>query len=92
MERLEKMLPLSLLSLLAGKALFVGTSMAEMGMLLGLVVLQSLNAYLDKNKKLQEIQKIVNEQNKVIEKMAAEIVTVKENVSTIKLQNTMRKL
>lgn len=92
MERWEKILPLSLLSLLAGKSLLVGTSVSEMGMSLGLVALVSINSILEKHKKIQEIKNVVNEQNKVISKMAEELVEVRNTISTLKLQQSMRKL
>lgn len=92
MERLEKILPLSLLSLLVGKALLLGGNVADVGMVSALSLLHGLDVYLSKRKKLQEIQAVVNEQNKVIEKMAVELVTIKDNVGSMKLQNSMRKM
>lgn len=92
MERLEKILPLSLLSLLVGKSLLLGVNLPEMGAILGLAALHGLSVYLDKHKKIQQIQEVVNKQNEVIEKMAKELDVVRTSVTAVKMQNGMRKM
>lgn len=92
MERLEKLLPLSLLSLLVGKSLLLGVNLPEMGAILSLAALHGLGVYLEKNRKIQEIQQVVMKQNEVIEKMAKELDGLRTSVAAVKMQSGMRKM
>ena len=103
MNQLKNHLPLALLALLVLKQLFVGTNAAEMGVSISLAAIVGLKDFLEKQKKIQEIEKIMKQeveemksviktQNEVIEKMAKAIDENRTGIASLKLsQNMIRK-
>jgi hypothetical protein len=49
-----------------------------------------MNVYLDKSKRMKEIEDIVNKQNEVIHKMAEEVQAVRTSMAGFKLSQNMQ--
>ncbi len=103
MESVTKHTPIALLALFIGKLLFFGCNGPEMGVATALVALVTVKEYIDKSKKLQEIEAQYKAdfhtiktgfeaQNKVIATMAEEVAKVKTQGEGVKLAMGMRKL
>lgn len=90
MKEFNKYSSIGLLVAFIGKLLIFGTSIPEMGVVLGLISLIGVKEYLEKNLEIQEIKKIIEKQNIVIEKMAQEIMFCKDNISGLKMQSGLK--
>jgi hypothetical protein len=55
-----------------------------------LSALYGMNVYLDKSKRMKEIEDIVNKQNEVIHKMAEEVQAVRTSMAGFKLSQNMQ--
>ena len=86
-QKFADMLPLGLLSLLTMKILFIGATLPEMGMYLGVSSIVGVSIYMSKNKRIEDLTAVLNEQNKVIHTMATELAKVKNMVEGIKVKD-----
>lgn len=95
-----KLVPLALLCSYTLKLLFLGTSLSEMGAIFALVSLCGAYEFLDKSKRVEEIQTEVKKQieevratvafqNDVIQKMALQIDEAKTGVTAMRLAQGM---
>lgn len=95
-----KYIPLGLLSAFVTKLLVLGTNLSEMGVVFSLVALSAVYEYVDRHKKMrqveesstkqiEEIRAIVKKQNEAIELMATKLAEHRTEVSSIKLASSM---
>lgn len=89
---LKKYVPMGLLCLFVSKLILVGVDYAEMGVAVALIAYAALIDYLEKHKKVQEIETIVNKQNEVINKMAVEIDNLKTAIVGVKMGQNFKKV
>lgn len=94
---MEKKLPLGILLAFSGKALALGTSPSESAIIIGLISLLSVKEYLDKNKKIKEVEEsvdtklksfeaIIKKQNEVITAQAEAHDKLQTAVTSVKMQ------
>jgi hypothetical protein len=86
-QKFADLLPLGLLSILTLKATFVGASIPEMGMYLGISSVVAIATYMSKNKHIEDLTAVLNKQNEVITQMAVEVAKVKNAMESIKLKD-----
>ena len=95
-----KLVPLALLCAFTIKLLLLGTSASEMGAIFVLAGLSGFTEFLDRSKRIQEIESnvktqldevrsIVARQNDVIQKMAIQLDDAKAGVTAVKLAQGM---
>ena len=89
---IKKYMPMALLCLFVGKLLFIGVDYAEMGVAIALTAYSAIVDYLEKHKKVQEINDIVNKQNEIIAKMAIEIDGLKTSIVGVKMGQNFKKV
>jgi hypothetical protein len=90
--KVKKYVPMGLLCLFVGKVILFGTDYSDMGVAIALVAYSALVDYLEKHKKLQDIEHIVNKQNEVISKMALEIDSLKTSIVGVKMGQNFKKV
>lgn len=89
LEIISKHIPLGLLTLLGCKAVFIGLHWEDSVIGLGLLGVLAVERYLERRKRLEEIESVIKEQNRVIEALAKELDNVRTSVSGIKLKSGM---
>jgi hypothetical protein len=97
----KQYLPLGLLSAFVLKSLILGTNLADMGVIFSLVALVSLKEFLDRHKKMKEIEdfvksevsefkNVIQKQNEVIELMSKKIQENNTKVSSLTMAQGMK--
>lgn len=102
-EDFKKNLPSGLLFAYMVKIIAFGASIPDFGIAGALIAVLGLQFYIEQNKKfkdfehstaetLKDMVHTINQQNDVIKKMAVEVDTLRNNVSTLKLVPNMKKM
>lgn len=103
LERFKQSLSYGLLFASVARTFISTPTLSDMGIILGLCSIAGLQFYLEQNKKysklettveekLKDMVHTINTQNEVIKKMALEVDGVRNNVSGLKLQQSMKKV
>ena len=103
MERFLKYVPTGLLIAYVSKMLIIGSTLPDMGILLGLIGIVGLSAYMEKNetikemgevlkKETAEMRQVIAKQNEALTKMAVELDTMRTSVTSVKMGQNFRKV
>lgn len=92
LSKFSEQIPIALLSLLVIKAAFWGSSLPEMGSLLGVAAICAINTYMQRNKQIQDFTGIINKQSEVIQTMAVEISKLKSYFEGVRAKEGFKKL
>jgi hypothetical protein len=96
MQKVQKYIPIGLLLAFTSKLLFTNTSPSEMGVIFAITALVSLDKYLEKSKKIQEIEnnftqkfieieKLTSTQQDLIAAARADFEVVRSQLTSIKV-------
>jgi len=85
-------IPYGLLFAFSTHALLQSFNINSVLVIIGLLAFIFGKEFLEKNAKLKDVIHTVNEQNKIIEKMAKEVDSVRTSVVGMKMQNGMKKV
>ena len=90
-NKISEHFPIVLLSILTIKSVIFGTTLPEMGCVLGIASIVAISTYMQRTKKLEEHAIVLSKQNEVIQTMALELSKVKNAMEGIKLTNGFTK-
>jgi len=101
MERFNKYIPTGLLVAYVTKMLITGSTLPDMGILLGLISVVAISTYMEKNETIKEMgealkkdttemRQVITKQNEALTKMAVELDTMRTSVTSVKMGQNFR--
>lgn len=87
MDKIKDLAPLGLFCAFGTKLIVFGASLPEMGTMFAIASIIGIATYMEKNKKISDFTSVINQQNGVIQQMAAKQAEMKLDFE--KLRNEM---